>query len=256
MLALHKQRSPNGFTKSLVANVKMSLQLVPTTFAYRIIPATIVKAANAGEQETKVSSTKIKIIGVLVRLWVQARDITATDFHVLRAPFAIEVFRQAQTVANENQGRYAANTAHILKHTFQTGEPVADYTGYSLCSPYNLPLDIESKGFVKLYTRRLYESASIDVSKFDANTMNNATYQAPIVYVDMTIPCDCILEVADDSVSQLMDSCVGEIPEVHLLTLYNRKRVAASYQPYGEYFLMGTIQYVYQECGTKLSHLI
>lgn len=262
MLPLHRQRDPNGLVKSVILNVNHTLQLANTFGGYtlRFIPPSLVKAQNAAERETKLSTNKIKIIAVLIKLWVQNRNTTATDVNVLETPFAIEIFRQAQTTANENAGRYNAGTAHILKHTFITGDPTpTPLNTYSICSPYNLPLDIAARGFVHMYNRFNYVCRSLNVGSFDANTVNKACFQAPLEYVDITQKVDCYVNITDNgnpaSVVSL-DAQVGELPEILMLTLYDRKRVPSAYQAYGEYYVQGTIQYVYQEIGETLSHLL
>ncbi len=261
MLTLHRKRDPNGLVKTGVVSINYFSQLLPSPgYIYRIPQAILPKAQTLAEKEYKLASNKIKVIGMILKLTVQSKIQVPSHTFSMATPISFEVFRQAQTEALVNANRYTNNTAHIVQHgPFFAGNPATAQTSYSICSPYNLPLDVPERGYTKLMLRRDYSIPAVSTIQYNSNSLNNAVQQPGIVYVDITSKADCIIDIPDDGNAATLinlDNCAGELLEVVYLSTWNRKLSTAPNTAYNEVFMVGTLQIIFQDIGEKLSHLL
>lgn len=254
MLAkIQRQRNPNGFVKQARRSYDLLINMSTTGFLYRFQPPALVKATSLDEWNTKLVSNRIRIIAVVIKLlhndWMQN-----ASKHVQSYPVAIDVLRVAQSEAYQNGGRIADGTVYLNSHSYQYQfSPALPITSYDIASSYNLPYD-ESKGFPKIYSRDTKEQSSLTMS---SPLVPNTNWMPPVINFDLHKEVECVVEIPDDGnplTGIPLDECIGELVEVFMVTCANYKN-ASTNQLHHQCMVVGEIQIIYQDIGTKLSHL-
>ena len=258
MLAIAQRlRNTNGFMKSATVDISANVSL-SSDFIYRLPNPTLVKAADTSlaEWSTKLVSNKIKIVGVAYNLTVQTQMPNITGTYPTSVPVRIDAIRMAQTVPMENIGRITSTNSYLQKHSYSLPSTVSNVIDVS--SMFTLPLESASTGYVKVYDMNQKDVRPHVAVNYNNNQVNNTAFRADIVCFQRLLPVDCYLEIPDDGLAVTtvnLSECVGEVPELCYVTTWNQRSPISPFALTHTAYVVGQVSVLYQDIGTKLSHL-
>lgn len=93
---------------------------------------------------------------------------------------------------------------------------------------------------------------------YNDDQLNNTLLSAPITQFSAHVKCSCDLEIPDNGnplTTIDIQTCVGEIPELFMVTMWNSRAPSNPFALTHACILNGQITYFYQDIGVKLSHL-
>lgn len=251
-------RDANGFLKNATVSIDTSLSL-STNFIYKLPNPTLVKAANTTLEEwsTKLVSNRIKVVAIAYNLNVQHVIADNSGSYPLSIPTRIDVLRITQSSAYQNETRIYGSDSYLLRRSIVNPSTLNNFIDSA--SMFTLPLEKESIGSPKIYDmNRKDESKTNTVLQFGANQVANSTYKPPIYDYFNVVPVDCFIDINDDgnvATTINLAKCLGEIPEVVYVTTYNKRNLSSPFALTHSAILHGQVTIVYQDIGTKLSHL-
>lgn len=254
---VQRLRDVNGFLKCIVTDYDYAEQLTGGMQKRLSIPL-LSKAVDATEWSTKCVSNKIKIVAVLYNLTYESYTTSFNDQYSLEWPIAIDMLRMTQSIPDENTTRSTGDNWYLKKHAFNNpsvvngGNPVI-----TLGSMFNFPFDTPEKGYVKFYQRNQSSGAVQPVLKYNSENLT-ALLRHKKVQLSTHQQVDCVVEIPDDGNPNTvinLRQCVGEIPELIFLSVYMRRAALSPFALQHNFYLTGQVMFVYQDIGTKLSHL-
>lgn len=257
---IHKPRNPNGFVKYAYKDVNISWTLKTEPWLVKLPTFSLSKAVDITEWDQKLVSNKIKVVAVTYSLMVQPRIGSFSGDVPNSTPVRVDVVRFTQTTAGDIDTRYSGSHTnknwYLLDHVIN--QPSVVNPTISVFSPPNIPLDRTALYNPKIYDSNLQNCNMTPLLQYNANTLGNFVLMSQNVLTKY-IEVDCEIDVPDDgNVSTVIDlnNCVGGIPVVFFVGYWNLRWRTAPFPLYSNYTVSGTIGVVYQDIGTKLSHLV
>lgn len=252
---LHHTRDQNGFLKQATVSINSSVNL-SNPMIFKFPNPTLEKASGVEEWSNKVVSNKIKIVALAYNLVYESLVTSAAGSYVQKFPVRIDVVRQNQTISGENAARYTTNNSYLLKHTF--GNPSPQTNTIDAGSMWNFPLERPELGHSRLCSSDMKMcSPNVDCISYNSNNLTSV-YRPPIAYFSKLLKVDALVDIPDDGnplTTINLSACVGEIPEVFLVTTYSLRTLVNPFPMTNQFYINGQITILYQDCGTKLTHL-
>lgn len=252
---LHHLRDANGFIKSVTYSIGSSTSMTGSMIT-RIPNPTLLKAQDMTQWDSKLVSDKIRIVGVAYNLSYQPTQGNVSGQYPASFPVRFDLIRQYQSVSGGNNARYTTDNSYLKKHSFSA--PTANSNVIDVNSMFNCPLAKEEKGFSRILNVQLKHCKMNVVPKYNSDQLNNTLLSAPIVQFSSHIQTACELEIPDDgnpATSIDIQTCIGEIPELYMVTMWNSRAPSSPFALTHACILVGQVTYFYQDIGTKLSHL-
>jgi hypothetical protein len=91
----------------------------------------------------------------------------------------------------------------------------------------------------------------------ESHTIKPTFFSSPTFFTQSKI-IDCIIDIPDDgnvATTINLGDCIGEIPELVYLSTWNEREPLSPFTLRNRVYIVGQITVLYQDIGTKLSHL-
>jgi len=256
---IHRPRDPNGFIKYASCDVQLNLNIKSPPWCSICPLPSLTKAATADDWETNLVSNKIKIIGFTYSLLVHAQ-IPYSGQYPTRTPVRTDLLRFDQTSANQIYNRYTGShtTGNWYLKTHSFTDPSTVNNTISICSPVNIPLDRPLIGNAKWYDTIQKDIEQNVPLNYNNNQLATTAYRFDLVLFNNNVKVDCLLNIPDDgnpATNISLNTCVGEIPQLFVVTTWSNRSTINPFPLTSCFTVTGTLGIVYQDIGTKLSHL-
>jgi len=257
---LHRPRDPNGFVKYASCNVQLNLNVRGPPWCVIFPTPSLNKAADMDEWDTNLVSNKIKILGYTYSVLVEPLIPYTGGQYPTSTPIRLDLLRFNQESPNQIYNRYTGS--HLLgnwylkPHSFTIPSTITDTI--SVCSPVNIPLDRTSLGNIKWYDSMEQNAKQNIPIQYNNNQLDSTAYRFDQVHFNNNVKVDCIVDVPDDGNGATvidLNACVGELPQLFIVTTWNNRATFAPFALTQCFAVTGTIGIIYQDIGTKLSHL-
>lgn len=256
---IHRPRDPTGFVKYAYTNVSINWQQKAVPWLVKLPNVTLTKAADIDEWKEKLVSNRIKIVAVTYSVVVEPTVQNISGQMPTEGPVRIDVVRFNQTSPAEVTTRYSGSHTNKNWYLLDHNVPLPTNAGatISVCSPPNIPLDRATLLNPKIFDAN---SAVLDQHMPIQYNSNNiaTTFRMSQTNLTKYVLVDCVVDIPDDgnpATTISLEQCIGEIPEVFFIAYWNLRFASNPFPITANYYVTGTVGIVYQDIGTKLSHL-